>query len=275
MWLARVCSALVLFAIFFATIYIHSLTWLFAIIVVATTGLALSEYITMMRKRGYRTQSVLSYSIGLGILADGYFFRAQHTLELLLASLIISFLIQMKRQGFEKAHSTVSGTVMGQLYVVAPLAFALCILRREDFGPHLIVFMILVTWAADTGAYAVGSAIGKHKMSPVLSPNKTWEGAVGGVVFGIATALLLFCFWPGMRSKLLLAEAALLGTVFSIVGQLGDLAESALKRETGIKDSGKTYTGHGGMLDVIDSLLFVSPAFYYYLYHLYPLIERP
>jgi len=67
----------------------------------------------------------------------------------------------------------------------------------------------------------------------------------------------------------------MLGLFFSIVGQLGDLAESALKRETGFKDSGKTYTGHGGMLDVIDSLLFVSPAFYYYLYHLYPLIERP
>ena len=129
-------------------------------------------------------------------------------------------------------------------------------------GEFLIFGLFLVTWAADTGAYYVGASLGRHKLAPSISPNKTIEGVAGGLITAILAAFLAQAwFLPSLTSADCMAIACLL----TIAGLLGDLAESAMKRGAGVKDSGSLIPGHGGMLDRLDSLLFTAPAFYYYV----------
>jgi phosphatidate cytidylyltransferase len=126
---------------------------------------------------------------------------------------------------------------------------------------HLLSFFFLVVMGADAGAYYVGRAIGKHKLAPTISPGKTWEGAVGGVVAAMAMAALAhFWFFRELPLKFILPLAA----VMTLVGILGDLAESALKRGAGAKDAANILPGHGGILDRLDSLLFNAPLIYYF-----------
>jgi len=142
-----------------------------------------------------------------------------------------------------------------------------------DMRP-ILFFMILVTKIADTGAFAAGSWTakrpgGNHKLIPLVSPKKSWEGLIGGTVASVVTALICYFFWPASVSvngmKLFgLQEVIIIGILASVIGLLGDLAESALKRAAGAKDSGNL-PGIGGILDTLDSLIFVAPLFYAYL----------
>jgi phosphatidate cytidylyltransferase len=114
-----------------------------------------------------------------------------------------------------------------------------------------------VTWLSDTGAYLVGRSFGKRKLIPLVSPNKTWEGLIGGLVAATITGIL--CAWLfGLDINLLLAAAV--GLIIAVVGVIGDLTESLIKRQAGVKDSGTLIPGHGGMLDRLDALLFTFPA---------------
>jgi len=140
-------------------------------------------------------------------------------------------------------------------------------------GRMLLLYMIICTKMADIGAYAVGTytarrAGGNHKLSPFLSPNKSWEGLIGGTIFSVVAALALLAV-PGMttycgRPVFGVVSAIVFGILASLIGLVGDLAESALKRSAGLKDSGKV-PGLGGMLDVLDSLIFVAPLYYAYV----------
>jgi phosphatidate cytidylyltransferase len=138
------------------------------------------------------------------------------------------------------------------------LAAHLLLVRGMDGGSGLALFTLGVTWITDTSAYLVGRRLGKHKMCPALSPAKSWEGAVAGAVF--ATALGALC-GPALGEGVGRAAAGALGV--SIAAQVGDLFESAVKRWTGVKDSGRIIPGHGGVLDRFDSLLFAAPAVYW------------
>lgn len=127
-------------------------------------------------------------------------------------------------------------------------------------GLAWFLLALVTTWLADTFAYLTGRAAGKHRMAPALSPNKTWEGFAGGVVGAIATAIVAnWCFGVGMR----VVVAALAGAIIAVVAAVGDLAESLLKRQTGVKDSGTLIPGHGGVLDRVDSQLFAFIVVYY------------
>jgi len=131
----------------------------------------------------------------------------------------------------------------------------------ESLGARLIFLMAVVVWAGDSAAYYVGSAIGKHKLAPAVSPGKTWEGAVANVAGGLVGACVArMTFFPDLEWLHALALAVLL----SVVGQLGDLFESALKRGAGVKDSGTLLPGHGGFLDRLDSLMVSGPVLFYY-----------
>jgi phosphatidate cytidylyltransferase len=165
-----------------------------------------------------------------------------------------------------------STTVSGVLYVGVPLAFV-PILRalpatRGGGVPEMIMpamgfilLPLLVTWANDSAAYFVGHAVGRRKLFPSLSPGKTWEGAIGGVVGSIAAAVTCSIWFLDELPVLAVspAEAALIGAVIGVVAQVGDLVESALKREAGVKDSGRVFPGHGGVLDRVDSLIWTFP----------------
>ncbi|HLN98990.1 MAG TPA: phosphatidate cytidylyltransferase, partial [Pyrinomonadaceae bacterium] len=134
---------------------------------------------------------------------------------------------------------------------------------EQRLSAHLLSFFFLVLMGADTGAYYVGRAIGKHKLAPAISPGKTWEGVAGGVIAALALATVAH-FW--FFRELPLKWGLPLALVMTILGILGDLTESALKRGAGAKDAAKILPGHGGALDRLDSLLFNAPLIYYFAY---------
>lgn len=151
--------------------------------------------------------------------------------------------------------------VAGVLYVGLTLS-CLLLTRALPDGEFLVFFVILVTWAGDTGAYIAGKILGRHALAPTISPKKTVEGLMGGAVLALLVAVASrLWFLP----VLTLTDVVILAALLTVAGLLGDLAESAIKRSVRQKDSGSLIPGHGGMLDRLDSLLFTAPCFYYYV----------
>lgn len=157
-----------------------------------------------------------------------------------------------RRTAPENALAAMGAISFGTPYLALPLA-ALFHLRQLD--PDLLVLLFAVVWLGDAAAYYVGSAWGRHKMAPIVSPNKTWEGALASVTAAVISAGL----WSVWKTGELLWILAPVAVVLSISAQLGDLIESMLKRGAGVKDSGHLMPGHGGVLDRIDALLFAAP----------------
>ncbi len=153
-------------------------------------------------------------------------------------------------------------TVIAAAYPATFLGAGL-LLREEPDGLAWLGYAILITFASDTAAYAVGSLIGRHKLAPSISPSKTWEGAIGGIIGAAAVSAAFVVFID--LDALPIATAIALGAGLSVLGQLGDLAESWLKRKAGVKDSGQLLPGHGGILDRLDSLLPILPAVLVYV----------
>jgi len=164
---------------------------------------------------------------------------------------------------FEKMIPSVGATLLGVLYI--PLLGSHLVALRTGFpqplSAHLLSFFFLVLMGSDAGAYYTGRALGKRKLAPSISPGKTWEGAAGGLVAALAMAALAhFWFFRELPLKYMLPLAA----IMTVLGILGDLAESALKRGAGAKDAANILPGHGGILDRLDSLLFNAPLIYYF-----------
>jgi phosphatidate cytidylyltransferase len=154
-----------------------------------------------------------------------------------------------------------AGISSSALVLVAfPLSYAVPLHGLGGMGPKFLLFACAITWAADTVAYFVGRAFGKHLLAPKLSPKKTWEGSVGSMVGSLAVAYT-FSYWIKLPVGHLLA----MGAVGNVAGQMGDLLESAYKRSAGVKDSGGLLPGHGGILDRIDALILCIPVIWYYL----------
>jgi phosphatidate cytidylyltransferase len=181
--------------------------------------------------------------------------------------LLIALAVAAARGPQHRPLSSVAVTVFGGLYASALPAFLVAIRHGPHEDAHLrgsvalAVLPLVVTWVCDTAAMAAGSAIGGPKLAPVLSPNKTWAGAIGGVVGGLVTALV---YGPLVLDRVALrlgvVQLATVGLVVAIAAQVGDVAESLFKREAGVKDSSGLIPGHGGVLDRLDSLYFVLPV---------------
>jgi len=181
---------------------------------------------------------------------------------LLLSSAVILPLIWLLlRRQKEEAFVSWAWTIAGILYVGLLLSY-LVALRGVDAGRDWIFFVLFTTFGSDTIAYFAGSALGRHKISPHISPGKTWEGTIAGVFGAIIVSLLLVII---LDLPLSYGQAILLGSIVSIFGQLGDLTESLFKRNMGVKDSGKLLPGHGGILDRMDSIVFAGIVVYYYV----------
>lgn len=146
------------------------------------------------------------------------------------------------------------------------LLMHLVMLRQDAFGVQWLFVLMLIVMSNDTAAYYTGSAFGRHRLYPLVSPKKSIEGALGGLGGSIAGTLLAkFTFFP----QLTLADALLTAIIIGILGQAGDLFESMLKRSFGVKDSGDIFPGHGGVLDRLDSIIFAAPAVYYYAVYVF------
>jgi phosphatidate cytidylyltransferase len=152
----------------------------------------------------------------------------------------------------------------GLILVALPLTYAIRLHGIPPDGPMLLMFALVITWVGDTAAYFIGKAMGRHKLAPVLSPNKSWEGSIASILGALLVAVV-FARWLSVPLPHLLAMAA----VGNVAGQAGDLLESAYKRSAGAKDSGTLLPGHGGVLDRIDALILAIPVVWYYWIWIY------
>jgi len=186
------------------------------------------------------------------------------TLPLLLTSAVVLSLIWLLlRPRKEGAFLGWAWTMAGMVYIGCLLSH-LVALRGLDDGRSWVFLALLATFGSDTAAYFTGRALGKHKLAPSISPGKTWEGTIAGILGAIIISLL-FTIPSPLSLPLGYGQAILLGLLVSVFGQLGDLVESLLKRNMGVKDSGRLLPGHGGALDRIDSVVFASVVVYYYV----------
>lgn len=282
MLLTRVLSALVLIPFVLALLYLGGLPLL--LLVLAAAGLGYYEFYAMFRRAGQPPFLFVGLAVALAAVAVSYFPRADLAPALLTAALLLTLAYSLLRlHPLQQVAADWALTLAGALYVGWLLRYAF-LLRMLPAGWESSVTATVVTWpgcsllaltcggwewsltalaatwAADTGAFLTGRAIGRHKVCPHISPGKTWEGVAGGFALTIIAALLAgavllgLAVWQGLLLGLLIAAAAV----------VGDLAESLLKRAAGVKDSGALIPGHGGLLDRIDSILFVLPAVYYF-----------
>ena len=170
--------------------------------------------------------------------------------------LLIGLLFQSK--GPKDAVLRAGITLLGMFYVAGLLSFP-ALLRAMESGKVYIFYLVLVTWAGDVGAFYVGRSLGRQPLSPAISAGKTVEGSLGGLLCSVlASCLAKFWFWE----RLGIVQSLSLGLGLGVMGQVGDLCESMLKRSFGVKDTGTLIPGHGGLLDRVDSLLFTGPVFY-------------
>jgi len=180
---------------------------------------------------------------------------------LLCITVILPFIFVIIKREPEFALINVSASVLCVLYIGLMFGRHIVLIRQMQNGIELIYLLLGVTWSGDVGAYLIGKWFGRHKIIASISPKKSLEGYIAGLIFGIGTSIAI-CYF--LRLEISINHAIILGLTLTIIGQLGDLAESILKRNAGIKDSGKIMPGHGGILDRCDSLIFITPTLYYY-----------
>lgn len=241
----------------------------FILVILGLTIGGLYEFFYMVKKKDIPIYSYVGIFIGVLIPVSIYTrFELTKNWELLfivLAFLLI-LLLQFARQDNRNAIVGISTTLFGVLYVSWFFSFLIKIrfLLPDGGGVKLLAFIILVTKAGDIGALILGSRFGKHLLLPKVSPNKTIEGFLGAFLVSTVAAILAKSFLPAVP-HFSYPHVALMGAFFGGIGQVGDLSESLMKRDCGVKDSGKMLPGLGGVLDTIDSLLFAAPAFYLYM----------
>lgn len=261
--LKRVASTVVLVPLF-AWVVVAAPVWVFPLLVVAASGVAAWELARMFERAKRPVYTWLG--VALAAAVTGAFASAAPgvvpaypTLALALAiGLVLSAPVWA---GVVPSTEAPANTLLGVTYVGWLLGFAI-LLHGLPQGPWLVIFLMAVTWVGETAAYLVGSLVGRRRLAPTLSPGKTLEGSAAQILASILTAVLLERWLlPGCGRTVALAAGGLIG----IVGQIGDLTESAIKRSVGTKDTSQIIPGHGGVLDRIDSLLFNIPMFYGYI----------
>lgn len=267
-------SALLLFLLLCYVAHSPLIGWVLTAVLSFLAAAALWEYYELAVGRGARP--FMRSGIWGAIL---YTFSCYATMscfdshplpQLVLALLLVwVFGLQLTR-GVEGAMSNLSETVFGFVYLVLPLSLLLSIAYcpAQD-GRFWLLYVVLVTKVTDIAGFAVGKTLGRHAMAPLISPKKTWEGSIGGITASIAMSLLiqqLALFWlDSSRFTLSLGGAVALGGIVALLAQFGDLAESILKRDAKVKDS-SSLPGLGGVLDMVDSLVFTPLAVYFYLW---------
>ncbi len=229
--------------------------------------IATFEVLRVIGSHKILTLSIPAYLISAAFPLTAYFVDSNNSLGflLILAAVVFVYLVWLMGVSvFSKgkiAFSKVSEMLVGVTYVAVSFT-SLSLIRyiNHNFGVFLVVLVFVISWTCDTAAFAVGSLIGKHKLIPEISPKKTVEGAIGGVVFSA-----LLCALYGLGLDLVIEKIqvnylylVLFGIILSVVSQLGDLIASLIKREYGVKDYGRIFPGHGGVLDRFDSVLAVS-----------------
>jgi phosphatidate cytidylyltransferase len=255
--LSRVLVVVVLLPLVIGLVYLGG-WWLFGL-ALAGGLLALHELYVMVRDL---RPLVLGGYLGfvttlLGLQLGG--------LEWMLGGLLVTFVFAFVVYGLggvrQSATSSFGVTLLGVVWVGAGLGCLLLIRDIPDFGFWAVMAVLFTVFAADTGAFFVGRTFGRHRLAPAISPAKSWEGFAGGVVAAVGMAFVIL--YKDRDEFLSIPQSLLLGLVIAFAAVLGDLFESAIKRDLEVKDSGRVLGGHGGVLDRLDSLLWAGPAAYF------------
>jgi len=260
-----ISSVLIITFVFFTVIVWPK--WFFCAVLTVMIALALNEFYTLVEKKGIPIFKISGISIGI-LVPVSIFREFEPTkgweLIFIIAVLLTIFILQFTRRESNEAIVGVSTTIFGILYISWTFSFLMKLKLIEQnslpAGGLLVAFLLLVTKAGDIGAYFIGSYFGKHSLIPRISPKKSVEGAVGGFIFSVAAALISKTFLPSLPVYHLL----ILGCLLGILAQVGDLSESLIKRDCQVKDSANLIPGLGGVLDLIDSILFTAPTLYFY-----------
>jgi phosphatidate cytidylyltransferase len=253
-------------------------TWLVAGLAALVAVFALLEFFALGERIGFHAYRTWTCLAAVGIFAQQWhaarvatFSRLgnvldrsdapQVSLEIVLVLFVLGAAIIAlgSRRAPAEVFSSVSVSAASLVVIVIPFSATVRLNGVDPIGRQLLLFTLVVVWVGDSAAYFAGHAFGRLKMSPHLSPNKTWEGA-GANLLGALLVAAVFAYWM----KFPLAHMLAMATLGSVAGQVGDVFESAFKRSVGVKDSGTLLPGHGGMLDRIDALILAAPAVWYY-----------
>ena len=265
--LRRFRTALLLLVPLFLLLQYGSMLLLFIVLQVFISA-ALLEFFHLARKRKLRPEAPLGLASAL-IISLSFYFRSAFPFELavlaalLLAAAFYVFTFQRVEQ-LPHFFPSIAVTLFGAIYISFPMNYLYLVTLER--GADFLYFLAGIIFLGDTGAFLFGKLIGQHKMTPLASPNKTWEGSIGGIVFAILGAL------AGQQLILrdvVIWQALLCGALVHAAAQLGDPLESLFKRAVGVKDSSSFLPGHGGFLDRIDSFLLAAPVFYYLVGYLW------
>jgi phosphatidate cytidylyltransferase len=266
----RILTAVILVPLVLVLVFLGP-RWhvLFVAAVALVSALAGWEYLGLAQLRGARPPRI-AVVVALLLLFAGNYEWPDFTPAIFGALNLLLLILCTFRGPVEQVMSDASASIFCMFYLGSTL-LALPALHEEANGPSLVAFLFCVVWAGDTIALYVGSFWGRHKLAPTISPGKSWEGSVGSVAGSLAAAGILL--W--LANYLQAHDSAVLsfpdGTIYwlglavvvNIAAQVGDLAESAIKRSAGVKDSGSLLPGHGGVLDRVDALLLAAPALWY------------
>ena len=232
--------------------------WMFTLVAIAAV-LALHEYALVIRS--LRPLVLAAYAGAILALLGARLGGLDWTVAGFLATLPFAFVLHWIATTRQSATVAIASTVLGAAWVGLGLAHLLLIREIPDNGRLAVVTVLLAVWGGDTAAFFAGRLLGRHKLAPTLSPGKTWEGFVAG------TAATVFVAFVALYKQdyVSIGESIALGAVIAVAAPLGDLFESAVKRDMQVKDSGRLLGGHGGMLDRLDAPLFAAVASYYLL----------
>lgn len=279
----RTLTAIIFVAVLLACICTNYITFTALFYVVSIWGLY--EFYQLAEKLGAKPYKPIGYLAGIcmfgySVVANSniaLFFNPENLLAYTLVFVFIVFIIAL----FDDQKHTILNityTLAGLVYAVLPFLILVSLSCADKaytfnnptgnwyedvapYNPHYILGIIILIWVSDVCAYLVGSLIGKNKLYERISPGKTWEGSIGATILTIGSSFIISHWFPELALKHWIA----ISIIVSVFGTIGDLVESMLKRQAGVKDSGSIMPGHGGILDRFDSLLFVSPFIYAYL----------
>lgn len=262
-FLNRLASSILFVLLVVFTVFMAPM-WFFSLVTIMLIGLALYEFYTMVEKKEIFVYRYFGLILGIAVplsihLKMGGFIQDIEPLLIVLISLF-TVMVQLTRRENKEALKKMSVTLFGILYISWFFSFILKIKFLEG-GAMLTAFLIFVTKSGDIGAYVVGSLAGKHALIPRISPKKSVEGFIGGLFTSFIVALSFKPFLTFLHYR----HIVILGIVLGFLGQMGDLSESLIKRDCDVKDAGLIFPGLGGALDVMDSLLFTTPVFYFYI----------